>query len=372
MPARMPRRFYLIDALRGFAASWVVLFHIYIGGDVDRFYAQLPELLARFLFDWGVAGVPVFFVISGFVIAHSVGRDQVDGRYLAKFTLRRSLRLDPPYWASIIFIVSITSLASFVQDEPIVLPSSAETLAHMFYLQDILRYPQIGVIYWTLCLEIQFYLIYVVLVMLAQKISRDSQTPLLSILFAAALVSLLWPTGILAENIYPGLFLPHWHAFLLGVFVYWTMRGLIDIRWSLAFSVIVLVAAIRSQELFSIAAGTASLFVLFAARFEQLYSLNWRPLQFLGKISYSLYLTHDAIVFVSLYVLFAVLPHTAMTELFAVIAIFGGCVVFAYVFWLLFERWSIQLSKLISLRSKPKSVCELPDRILTAGSEGSR
>jgi peptidoglycan/LPS O-acetylase OafA/YrhL len=372
MPARTPRRFYLIDALRGFAASWVVLFHIYIGGDVDRFLALLPDLLSRFLFEWGVAGVPVFFVISGFVIAHSVGRDQVDGRYLARFTLRRSLRLDPPYWASIILIVSLTSLASLIQNEPVVLPSGAQTLAHMFYLQDILEYPQIGVIYWTLCLEIQFYLIYVVLVMLAQKISRVSQVPLLAIFFAAALVSLLWPTGMLTENIYPGLFFPHWHAFLLGVFVYLTMRGLIDIRWSLAFSVVVLVSAIASQELFSVAAGVTSLFVLFAARFEQLYALNWRPLQFLGKISYSLYLTHDVIVFVSLYVFFAVLPHTAATELLAIAAIFGGCVVFAWAFWLLFERWSIQLSKLISLREKPKSVVELPDRVLAAGGEGSR
>ena len=157
-----------------------------------------------------------------------------------------------------------------------------------------------------------------------------------------------------------------WGLFLLGVFVYWAMRGVISVRSYLIYCAIILVFAFRAQDLFSIAAGITSLIVLLAAKYELLYSLNWRPLQFLGRISYSLYLTHDAVVFVSLYMFFAVLPHSAGIELFAVLAIFAGCVAFAYVFWLLFERWSIQLSKLISLRPSPgHAMKENVERVLS-------
>jgi peptidoglycan/LPS O-acetylase OafA/YrhL len=355
MSAQMPRRFYLIDALRGIAASWVVLFHIYIGKDLDLIYAQVPEFLAYFIFDLGVAGVPIFFVISGFVIAHSVGKDHVDAGYLARFTLRRSLRLDPPYWASMLFIVALTSLPALVRSEPVVLPSLSATFAHMFYLQDIVGFEQIGVVFWTLCLEIQFYLIFVALIMVAQRISSDSQTPLRLIFLAAAVISLLWPTEIRVENVFPGLFFPYWHGFLLGVFVYWAIRGVIRIRSYLIYCTIILVFAIKEQSIFSIAAGLTSLVVLLAAKYEYLYALNWRPLQFLGRISYSLYLTHDPVIYAGMYVIFAVVPHSQVSEFFAFLTISAGCIVFAYVFWLLFERWSIQLSKLVPLRAAPKA-----------------
>jgi predicted nicotinamide N-methyase len=39
------------------------------------------------------------FVLSGFVISHSIYREKVTVALSARFMLRRSLRLDPPYWA---------------------------------------------------------------------------------------------------------------------------------------------------------------------------------------------------------------------------------------------------------------------------------
>ena len=81
-------RFHLIDALRGVAAIWVVLFHAYKGCHIDGLIEALPNYLAYLIFEIGDAGVPIFFVISGFVITHSITRDHVNGKYLAKFTLK--------------------------------------------------------------------------------------------------------------------------------------------------------------------------------------------------------------------------------------------------------------------------------------------
>ena len=42
-------------------------------------------------------------------------------------------------------------------------PDARVLAAHLLYLQDILELPQINTVYWTLCMEIQFYLIFCLL-----------------------------------------------------------------------------------------------------------------------------------------------------------------------------------------------------------------
>ena len=49
----------------------------------------------------GFVGVDIFFVLSGFVIAYSVREARITPRFLGRFALRRSIRLDPPYWITI-------------------------------------------------------------------------------------------------------------------------------------------------------------------------------------------------------------------------------------------------------------------------------
>ena len=67
----------LVDGLRGIAALWVVLFHLYMGGHLGKAAVVIPGLAA--FCRVGTLGVYIFFVLSGFVIAHSVGKHQVTG-----------------------------------------------------------------------------------------------------------------------------------------------------------------------------------------------------------------------------------------------------------------------------------------------------
>src|SRR5690242_16591348 len=98
-PVVLPQRIPLIDGLRGIAAMAVVFYHFQ-----DRL--KLGGWLGA-LFDRGNAGVGLFFVLSGFVIAMSIGSEPVGPSFIGRFALRRSLRLDPPYWASIAVILAI-------------------------------------------------------------------------------------------------------------------------------------------------------------------------------------------------------------------------------------------------------------------------
>jgi peptidoglycan/LPS O-acetylase OafA/YrhL len=99
-----PRRFVFVDALRGIAAMWVVVYHAFESKRLTNLEPLLPNWTAQLIHSAYLA-VTVFFVLSGFVIAHSVARRRVDAPYVGWFMLRRAVRLDPPYWASILAII---------------------------------------------------------------------------------------------------------------------------------------------------------------------------------------------------------------------------------------------------------------------------
>lgn len=80
-----------IQVARAIAALTVVLYHaklILIRFDKDQVF-QLP-----FFYEHGEVGVPVFFVISGFIIAHVIQRPSFS---TGSFTIRRFWRLWPLY-----------------------------------------------------------------------------------------------------------------------------------------------------------------------------------------------------------------------------------------------------------------------------------
>ena len=51
-------------------------------------------------------------MLSGFVIAFSVGERRITPGYVGRFALRRSLRLDPPYWGSLVLALGLGWLAN--------------------------------------------------------------------------------------------------------------------------------------------------------------------------------------------------------------------------------------------------------------------
>src|ERR1019366_7007946 len=104
-------RFAFIDALRGLAALSVVLFHAKEGNHTPDMFSLMPGWIAA-LFDNGNLGVAVFFVLSGFVISHSIYAERVSAPFAGRFMLRRSLRLDPPYWAAIALSLGFAFLSA--------------------------------------------------------------------------------------------------------------------------------------------------------------------------------------------------------------------------------------------------------------------
>jgi peptidoglycan/LPS O-acetylase OafA/YrhL len=139
----MKIKFSLLDALRFFAAFWVMNFHYFLG---------VNESWKLSWYRFGGLGVQLFFIISGFVIVLSL-----KGKTLKEFAINRFIRLFPLFWILCTFTFILTHMAH----DPNALYFS-EYLKNMTMFGDIfngyLKYGRlIDPSYWTLTVELIFY-----------------------------------------------------------------------------------------------------------------------------------------------------------------------------------------------------------------------
>jgi peptidoglycan/LPS O-acetylase OafA/YrhL len=281
-------RFAFVDALRGIAALSVVLFHVYAKNVLPMTGYRFPEPIHS-IFDNGYLGVHVFFVISGFVIAQSIRNQLITPRYVGWFALRRSLRLDPPYWLTIAAMIALTFISNNMQHQrSLPVPTVGSVVAHLFYLQSFLGYPQIVGVFWTLCFEIQFYLVLVIVTGLFQRLrSPRARWLLFAPLWIAGLGGI---AGCL--DLPGGLFFFAWPYFFLGVIVNWARDAAAGPVALTAIWISSLVLMPSAALEVSVALAT-SIAIYLVSRTDRLEALTLgRGLQYLGRISYSLYLVH--------------------------------------------------------------------------------
>lgn len=290
-------KFGAIHGLRGIAAMAVVFYHL--SGNLK---AELDELLPDMLsliFSYGYLGVPVFFVISGFVISYSISSDRVTGRYLGNFVLRRSIRLDITYWASIALAVFLIFLKNSVTGSNESLPSFMDVFFHLFYLQDLVGVDSvISVVYWTLCLEVQLYLFFIFLLWFSQKLSYYRfASVFLTLSLVLGVYSILLDLGV-AEGYVDGLFISSWHYFLMGVLASNVVQGVRNSEyvfnaWLIFEFILQLVLGFK---VYALSGMFCSILIYLMWNFNVLDRFfTSRLLVYFGTISYTLYLLHPDI-----------------------------------------------------------------------------
>lgn len=345
-------RLVAIDALRGIAAILVVFFHLY--GHLKEEMEAFTPVVIQFIFSHGYVGVPIFFVLSGFVIAMSTFNKTLNLRFAARFFLRRSLRLDPVYWAAIVLSLGLLALKNTFLGGGESFPTMGEILLHAVYLQDIFHLSnQISPVFWTLCLEIQFYLFFVgCLCFLAWLFRARYLNVVITLFMCITFVLSLWTYFFNTPFDIDGLFVNYWHFFASGVILVRALRfGGID---ALLFFFVLssyFIAAITSDKNEYIYAALATLgMIFFWGKTNQLTTaLTGGVVQFLGKTSYSLYLTHPEVgwKFISVGLLIPGIKNSSFglstLFLFAVLV----SIIFAYLFYLFVERPALNLSKRI-------------------------
>ena len=173
------QRFEFIDSLRGLSCLLVVYMHA-----AQWTLTNLPEMPspdATWLrwsitfIDPGKVGVLIFFVISGYVVPHSLQRPQP--RVARRFVINRAFRILPAFWASIgIAVLVMAALA----DRKV---SMAAILGNSVLAPQLFSTGWILDVYWSLQVELVFYVLCLFLA-LAGQINR----PLLPVHLSAGLL----------------------------------------------------------------------------------------------------------------------------------------------------------------------------------------
>lgn len=319
-------RISVVDPLRGLAAfsvAWLHLVH-------EMGYVPSETLLYR-TSTFGRGGAQVFFVISGFVIPYALaasGYKVTPGQY-GRFILKRLIRLDPPYIAAIALILLVVGFGTLVSGTryPYSVP---QVLVHIGYLNVFFRYHWLATVFWTLGVEVQYYL---VMGLVFPVLLR----PLLFWL-AIAPACVFWAY----HHLRPVGFISPWLPFfLLGIAAFHYRRGMIHFAIFLTALILpTLYAVVFTSVLTGLASlATAIIIATVSVRVP-------RPLVWLGMISYSLYLTHWIVGVTVGHGTLRVAPGTPYhVVVFVTVA---ACLVFAWAFYRVIELPSVRWSKRIS------------------------
>ena len=283
-----------VEVLRGLASVAVVLYHAHIilllpeYGHINAFEAIASR---------GWMGVNFFFVLSGFIILHAHKADIGRPATLPRYAWRRVVRIYPMYWiaASLYILGALAGIGYPDFAVNIVNIAWAYSLIGLF---DPITLPLR--VAWTLFYEMQFYILFAVLL-----VSRRWGMIALGTWFTAIiLANLTGPFGNAS-------FLHLWNVyFLIGMLVNFGISRLKGWQGAVALGVgivgTVVLAGLRAKTLDGtrndpvvlIALAVCFALVLLGAIVcERTWS--WKPpkpLLLLGSASYSIYLFHSPVI----------------------------------------------------------------------------
>lgn len=282
-----PDRIKSLDVLRGLAATAVMLHHYTQYYDV--LYAGRGPL--PFTFGDGHFGVELFFMLSGFVILMTVERKNS----LYAFVASRAARLLPAFWAA----AGFTTLMLYLRPmPPLIAPTVEMILANATMAPSLFNHTGIDMPYWTLTYELVFYVGIAALFSLRLL----KRIELVCLAWLAFDVLLLATETQLFRRLEIVLLIRYANFFIIGICLYRICAGRATPLTYVLLPASIAVTLFGGGETafytpglqyFTVTLGLAAL-VWIAARWNPAW-MNLPPLLYLGRISYSLYLIHNAL-----------------------------------------------------------------------------
>ncbi|HEY5231673.1 MAG TPA: acyltransferase [Galbitalea sp.] len=348
-PAK-PGRIVGLDGVRGLAALYVVLYHIFLRAWPGAAAADAP-LWAVWL-DNGRAAVIVFIALSGFSLAIGPARSGWRFTSIREYARRRAWRILPPYWAALGFSLIMVWFVLAQPGWPI--PTAKSVVVYGLLVQDAVPTGSPNRAFWSIAIEAQLYILLPLLLLIVRRFSAVAMVALVTAIVVTmgslgphvawmndALVkftpdlAVLFAVGVLAAGIVTASERTRsqpwgWYALAAAVplIVLLSIKGTV---WSNANLLWVDLASAPAIGLLLVAIATAK--PRYVIRF-----LNTRPLRSLGSFSYSLYLTHLPIVIAVAYGLVIPRVPTGTPTFFVLVAILvPTTVVFARLFAAVFE-----------------------------------
>lgn len=356
MDSKKPGVYKNLDAWRGVAALWVVMFHVTI-----PIAAAHPGVRASLLYhasEYGAFGVWMFFVISGYCIAHAACQALTREHGLRHYVQARLRRIYPPCWASAVLYFAFAAVAALLVTHGRLKSSNLAAanvlhqhplyfIANLTLTQKLLHQDLLQGVYWTLCYEVAFYVLVglALAVMLRWACPRKLLTVLHGLTVSALLLLIVAPT----HSFYP---FDLWPYFGLGVLLYdlvrHPQRRTAYILSAVAGLEVLLYSSrhLHTSGYVDVGGGISLLFTLcFAILLLSLHRFDDRltrlplnkGLAWVGLFSYSLYLNHYIVISIISKIFEIKGKAGSWYDLCMIVSILAS-VAFARLFYQFFER----------------------------------
>ncbi|QXJ24749.1 acyltransferase [Actinomadura graeca] len=318
-----------LDLLRFVAALAVVLYHFTGFGGAGAWPEPARDVFPELegITRYGYLGVDLFFMISGFVILMSAW-----GRGPGGFGISRLVRLMPAYWASVLLGAAVYAVFREGNGVPgLVVPN-------LTMMQGGLGLRNVDAVYWTLWVEMHFY----VLVAVLAGIGITYRSCL--VLMAAWMFG-----GVFADEagnrLLQIMLVPTWSPyFIAGMALYMIHRfgptlllwGYVAASWLLALHWGAWRAgnAFKGSDDMVVSVAVTGIFlVMILVATGRLGRVRWSGLTVLGALTYPLYLVHSQL---ALPLLDAVYP--GLNRWAALAAVIAASLVLAYALHRLVEK----------------------------------
>ncbi|WP_110930791.1 acyltransferase family protein [Paenibacillus bouchesdurhonensis] len=284
-----------LTGLRGWLAISVVIFHIYGSSILEGYLKEYPRDHWSYLINYaGPISVNLFFIISGYLITRTLLQHGTVGR----FALNRILRIYPVFLLIHLIVFAAGPWIGYKWMEDIsVLNYITHFLSNLLLLPGVFPLPIAQIVAWSLSYEMAFYLLAGLVFVIYRRVSM----PVL--VKAILLGALLLVSGVL---IY---YHPNMLFFIVGIASYFTesfLRRAYPYRRAFCLNGIIWFGLLYISYSYNVQRAYILIPLLISYLFFQSILLQrgfmsrllqLRPMQYLGKISYSLYMWHTMVMF---------------------------------------------------------------------------
>ncbi|WP_266171305.1 acyltransferase family protein [Dyella subtropica] len=311
------------NQLRAIAALLVVINHYWgiffspvvraVIGTPASFVPLKPEYTQHVLspawggFLYGVFGVAVFFLISGFVIPISL-RNISTGQFLT----RRFFRIYPVYWFCLLISIAMYFICSWYWSTPLSDRISMPFLAkNLPLVHSAAGLPSLDFVSWSLAVELKFYVVFALL-SLAGKNAHQVMMLSISILTLCCVVAFFSTHGLNSESFisYAVSDMKYITFMFLGCLFYYVLYRELSAKVALGYGIIIyaLFVTINSFYETGLYGALTKNYTYALMLFSLCYLLRKRfkenkLIDFLADISFPLYLIHSMIGYVAMPIL---------------------------------------------------------------------
>jgi exopolysaccharide production protein ExoZ len=354
-----------LDFLRGVAILGVVAFHVVLSfGPRDNAASTLAGL--------GVYGVQLFFVISALTMCLMWLRRAAESHAVTKFYVRRFFRIAPPFWLAIVGYTAMNGMGpSRWSPDGIELRQLLATSAFMHGIwPDTINTVVPGG--WSIAVEMMFYatfpLISAVELSALALGAAAFATYLLNITIVEPLLSVVFSDQspkLLSEFLYFQFF-NQAPIFLIGMAVFRLLSERKEDRlvalilcWIIVAFALKFGLSIHASPFFWLAVSALAIFAWLSLR----YGVSLGPINFFGQVSYSIYLSHFAVIQFAEFAFreMSLNNHTLASFGAALILVLALCSAVGALLRKTIEAWSSKLGKLFIRKFVDKPTGHFPN-----------